>query len=67
MPLNSKCSVNDNVSVKLEKGIQSGYMMLSDFNMLERMTVEVFPNVSVAKAFGVDDKIIKVQVIRLFE
>jgi hypothetical protein len=59
--------VNDNASVKLEKGIQTGYMILSDFNMLEHLTVKIFPSISAAGTFGDDDKVIKVQVIRQFE
>jgi hypothetical protein len=65
--LKAKVSTTDEVTMTLMKGIQKGYMVLSEFeNDMTYTVVKVFPKESSAKAYAGDQQIIKVDVVRDF-
>jgi hypothetical protein len=65
--LKAKFTAVDEVSVSLSKGIQKGFMVLSEFeNDMPHVVVKVFPKESSAKAYAGDQQIVKVNVVRDF-
>ena len=62
--LRAKVNVDDKVSVTKVKGLQIGFMLLSDFE--SGMTSKVFTSESVAKSFADGEEIIAVDIIRKF-
>jgi hypothetical protein len=65
--LKAKFTATDEVTTTLTKGLQKGYMILSEFeNDMSHVVVKVFPKESSAKAYAGDQQIIKVNVVREF-
>lgn len=65
--LRAKVDATDQVSINKTTGMQTGYMILSEFeNELGSMTAKVYPRESAAKASAQGQTIIKVSVIREF-
>ena len=66
--LRAKVDVSDKVSINRTVGLQTGYMVLNEFEReLGYVTAKVFPTESSAKAYGEGQEIIKVDVIRKFD
>ena len=64
----AKVDMSDEVGMKLTPGKKTGYMILSEFeNDIDFTTVKIFPRESAAKSSANGDKIIKVDVVRVFE
>lgn len=65
--LKAKVTPTDEVTTTLIKGLQKGFMILSEFeNEMPHVVVKVFPKESSAKAYAGDQQIIKVNVVRDF-
>jgi hypothetical protein len=63
--LKANFTATDEVSVTLSKGLQKGYMVLSEFEKeMPHVVVKVFPKESSAKSYAGDQEIIKVNVVR---
>ena len=66
--LRAKVDASDQVSIQKTVGMKTGYMVLSEFeNELGVMTARVYPRESAAKASADSQRIIKVNVVRVFE
>lgn len=65
--LKAKVAVEDRVEVQLEKGMQKGYMLLSEYNLLHRVAGKVFSSESTAKSYAQGDQIIEVQITRVYK
>lgn len=64
--LRAKVLTEDHVEIQLQKGLQTGYMLLSEYNLMHKVAGKVFPSASVAKSYAQGDEIIKVEIIRKF-
>ncbi len=65
--LNNKIAIQDNIEIQKTTGLYKCYMLLSEFNLLDRMTGKVFTSESVAQSYAQGDEIIEVEVIRKFK
>jgi hypothetical protein len=59
--LRNKVATEDHIEITKTTGLQVGYMLLSEYNLL------VFTSESVAKSYAQGDEIVEVQVIRIFK
>lgn len=65
---NDKLSTGDNVNVSLAPGLQTAYMVQSEFEKdLKGMTCKIFASESAAKTYAAGQSVIKVEVIRKFD
>lgn len=62
--LRAKVNVEDKVAVTKVKGLQTGFMILSEFEA--GITSKVFISESAAKGYADGEEIIKVDIIRKF-
>lgn len=62
--LRAKVNVEDKVSVAKVKGLQPGFMLLSDFE--SGMTSKVFTSEAAAKSYADSEEVIAVDIIRKF-
>lgn len=66
--LRAKVDASDQVSIQKTVGMKTGYMVLSEFeNELSNMTAKVYPRESAAKASSYGQRVIQVNVVRVFE
>lgn len=65
--LRNKVATEDHIEITKITGLQQGYMLLSEYNLLDRVTGKVFANESVARSYAQGDEIIQVQVVRVFK
>lgn len=65
--LKGKVITNDTVEVQKTIGLQRGYMLLSEYNLMHKMACKVFPTESVARSYAQGDEIIEVEIVRKFK
>lgn len=65
--LRNKVATEDHIEITKTTGLQVGYMLLSEYNLLDKVTGKVFTSESVAKSYAQGDEIVEVQVIRIFK
>ena len=65
--LKNKIAIQDHVEIQKTTGLYKGYMLLSEFNLLDRVTGKVFASESVARSYAQGDEIIEVEVVRVFK
>jgi hypothetical protein len=65
--LKGKVFANDNVEVQKTIGLQRGYMLLSEYNLMHKIACKIFPSESVAKSYAQGDEIIEVEIVRKFK
>lgn len=65
--LKNKIAIQDHIEIQKTTGLYKGYMLLSEFNLLDRVTGKVFASESVARSYAQGDEIIEVQVVRVFK
>ena len=65
--LKARVQVEDVIEVQKTVGLQKGYMLLSEYNLMHKMACKVFPTESVAKSYAQGDEIIEVEIIRKFK
>jgi hypothetical protein len=65
--LKNKIAIQDHIEIQKTTGLYKGYMLLSEFNLLDRVTGKVFASESVARSYAQGDEIIEVEVVRVFK
>lgn len=65
--LRAKVFTDDHIEISKTVGLQRGYMLLSEYNLANKMTCKIFPTESVAKSYAQGDEIIEVEIIRKFK
>jgi hypothetical protein len=65
--LKNKIAIQDHIEIQKTTGLYKGYMLLSEFNLLDRVTGKVFASESVARSYAQGDEIIEVEVVRIFK
>ena len=65
--LKNKIAIQDHVEIQKTTGLYKGYMLLSEFNLLDKVTGKVFASESVARSYAQGDEIIQVEVVRVFK
>lgn len=65
--LKNKIAIEDHIEIQKTTGLYKGYMLLSEFNLLDRVTGKVFASESVARSYAQGDEIIEVEVVRVFK
>lgn len=65
--LKNKIAIQDHIEIQKTTGLYKGYMLLSEFNLLDRVTGKIFASESVARSYAQGDEIIEVEVVRVFK
>lgn len=65
--LKARVQTEDHVEIQKTVGLQRGYMLLSEFNLMHKMACKVFPTESTARSYAQGDEIIEVEIVRKFK